>query len=364
MQRERDALERPPATLRLMDDNVPVMVWSARPDMSCEFLSRAWLRFTGYSHEQALGDGWSRAVHPEDLARWLDACVRAFDAREPFEIEYRLRRRDGEFRWMLDRGVPRLSADGVFLGYVGSCVDIHERRQAEKDLARALERERKLRIATEEAGRLKDGFLATVLQDLESPMLAIATWAAHLRRQVVPASEAAAALEAMEHNARAESRMIADLMDLSRVAHGTGEMWHRPHASAEAPMLSGVKVLVVGDDPGAREAIVKVLAIAGAETKAACNSDEALDAVDAFHPDVMLSDVQMRGGDGLSLIRALRALPAEKGGCMRAAAMTAPSRPEDGWRAVAAGYDAQLAKPVEPVALLSTVARLAQPAGA
>ena len=68
--------------------------------------------YTGYTPEQALGDGWSRGVHPEDLARWLDTCVRAFDAREPFEIEYRLRRRDGEYRWVLDRAVPRY-ADGA-----------------------------------------------------------------------------------------------------------------------------------------------------------------------------------------------------------------------------------------------------------
>ena len=115
---------------RLMDDSVPAMVWSARPDMSCEYLSREWLRFTGYSKEQALGDGWSRAVHPEDLVRWLDTCVRAFDAREPFEIQYRLRRRDGAYRWVLERGVPRHSSGGLFLGFVGSCTDIDALKRA------------------------------------------------------------------------------------------------------------------------------------------------------------------------------------------------------------------------------------------
>jgi len=116
------------------DEQVPVMAWSARPDMSCESLSRQWLAFTGYSAAQALGDGWSRAVHPEDLGRWLDTCVRAFDSRQPFEIEYRLRRRDGEFRWVLDRGVPRYSGDGQFLGYAGICIDIDERKRAEREL--------------------------------------------------------------------------------------------------------------------------------------------------------------------------------------------------------------------------------------
>jgi PAS domain S-box-containing protein len=128
-----------------------LMHWSARPDMSCDYLSPSWLDFTGYSADQALGQGWSRGIHPEDLMRWLERCVRAFDEREPFEIEYRLRRRDGEYRWVLDRGIPRYSRDGVFLGYVGCCIDIDDRKRAENDLARSLERERKLRIATEAA---------------------------------------------------------------------------------------------------------------------------------------------------------------------------------------------------------------------
>ncbi len=360
---QRDAVQlqaqkNPP----LIDDSVPAMVWTARPDMACDYLSRAWLDFTGTAEAQALGDGWSRGVHPEDLARWLDTCVRAFDAREPFDIEYRLRRRDGEYRWVLDRGVPRYAADGRFLGYAGCCVDVHERRQAESELARALERERRLRTATEEASRIKDSFLATVLHDLQSPLQAIAVWAKHLRKQVLPGSEAADALEAIEHNARGQGRLIADLLDLSRVARGS-PVPARPQARGEDDsLLSGVRVLVVDDDPAARETVLKVLAIAGAETKAAANPDEALAALAAFHPDVLLSGVGMQRGEGFGLIRSVRALPAERGGCLPAAALTTPSHPEEGLRAVAAGYDAQLAKPVEPVALLATIARLAQPA--
>jgi CheY-like chemotaxis protein len=285
--------------------------------------------------------------------------VRAFDARDAFEIEYRLRRADGEYRWVLDRGVPRHSPDGVFLGYAGCCVDIHERHQAESELARALERERKLRTATEEASRVKDAFLGSVLRDLQSPLQAIAAWAKHLARQAVPRSEAAGALEAIEQNARTQSRIISELLDLARLAEGS----LRPgRDGADAPLLSGVRVLVVDDDASAREAVVKILAIAGADTRAAASLAEALDALGAFRPDVLLSDVDMAHGEGFDLIRSLRALPAEKGGCMRAAALAAPAHPEDGLRAVAAGYDAQLAKPVEPVALLAIVARLAQPA--
>jgi PAS domain S-box-containing protein len=341
------------------DETLPVMIWRARPDLSCEYLNKQWLDFTGYSEEQALGDGWSRGVHPEDLARWLDTCLRAFDAREAFEIEYRLRRRDGEYRWVLDRGLPRLSADGLFLGFVGTCLDIHERKGAEQALARSLERERRLRTITEEASRVKDGFLATVLLDLRPPVQAIATWAAHLRHQVPGASDAAQALDAIEHSARAQERIISSLLDLSRVAGGRPPL---PRVPADEPLLTGVRVLIVDEDPAARETMTRVLGIAGARTRTVISSDEALQALNAFRPDVLLSDVGMRGHDGYVLIRSVRALPAERGGCLRAAALTAPAHAEEGMRAVAAGYDAQLAKPVEPVALLATVARLAHPA--
>jgi PAS domain S-box-containing protein len=151
--------------------DAPAMVWTARPDLSCESVSRAWCEFTGQRAEQALGEGWSRCLHPEDLARWLDASVRAFDAHESFEIEYRMRRRDGRYRWVLDRARPRFSRDGVLLGYVGACVDIDERKRAELELARALERERRLRLATEEASRIKDELVGAVLQRLDRPLL-------------------------------------------------------------------------------------------------------------------------------------------------------------------------------------------------
>jgi PAS domain S-box-containing protein len=330
-----------------VDDDAPVMTWAARPDLSCESVNRAWLEFTGYTREQALGEGWSRTLHPEDLARWLDACVSAFDARESFEIEYRMRRRDGEYRWVLDRGRPRVSREGLFLGFAGACIDIDERKRGEQDLARALERERRLRTALEEASRVKDGFLASVLRELRAPAQAIATWSAHLRGQAKPESDAARSLEAIEKNARTQQRIIGNLLALSE----GGE-----------PLLAGVRVLVVEDDPRAREAILKVLRAAGAETRAAASSAEALEALEGWHADVMLSDMGLRGEGGLALIRALRALPAERGGCTRAAALTGAAEPREARRAMAAGYDAQLAKPVEPVALLATVARLAQPA--
>ena len=112
------------------DDRILSMTWRARPDLSCEFASPAWLAYTGCTLEQALGEGWMRAVHPDDLARWRQTCRSAADQRRPFEIEYRLRRRDGAYRWVLDRAAPRYGDNGTdgdrFLGYAGACTDIEE----------------------------------------------------------------------------------------------------------------------------------------------------------------------------------------------------------------------------------------------
>jgi PAS domain S-box-containing protein len=311
------------------DDNFPLMTWRARPDMSCEYVNRAWQEYTGYTVEQAMGEGWSRCLHPEDLPRWLDTCVAAFDRREPFEIEYRLRRRDGEYRWLLERAAPRYSGE-LFVGFGGVCVDIDDHKRETQSLARALERERRLRTATEEASRLRHGLMVSVLEELHLPSRAISTWAAHLRGQM----PRAAALEAIERNARTQTRIIATLLDLAQVSGVPPR---------EQPLLAGVRVLVVDHDE-----LLKPLEVAGADVRAAASAEEALATLSSWRPDVVLTETNE------SFIRALRSLPAERGGCLRAAALT------DGVAvAPAAGYDAQLAKPVEPVALLATVARLA-----
>ncbi len=338
------------------------MLWRARPDMSCEYASRAWLQYTGFSAEQALGEGWSRVVHAEDLARWLDTCVRAFDARRPFDIEYRMRRHDGDYRWVLDHGEPRYAVGSapspLFLGYSGFAVDIDALKRRQAALANSLERERKQRAAVEEASKAREAFVASVLAELHSPSRAVLTWASHLRAKLPRDSEAAEALDSIVANARVQCRIIGNLLELSR--HPSADA--RPGKAPDAPILEGVRVLVVEDDAQGRELLVKVLGVAGAQARAVENSTQALRLLEEWRPDIMLSDTGMRDDEGYVLIKAVRALPAERGGCLRAAALTAASEPQASRKAVAAGYDAELAKPVEPVALLATVARLVQPA--
>ena len=118
---------------RNMADTAPVMIWVSGPDKRCTFFNKVWLDFTGRSVEQELGNGWTEGVHADDLDRCLTVYSSAFDARQSFQMEYRLRRADGMYRWLLDTGVPRFTAGNVFHGYIGSCIDITERIRAEEE---------------------------------------------------------------------------------------------------------------------------------------------------------------------------------------------------------------------------------------
>jgi len=120
---------------RLVANTAPVMIWTAGTDRKCSYVNKTWLDFTGRPLEAELGDGWVEGVHPDDSNRCLQTYTEAFSRRESFEMHYRLRRKDGEYRWVLDYGVPRFSSDGTFAGYIGSCIDITERKHAEESLA-------------------------------------------------------------------------------------------------------------------------------------------------------------------------------------------------------------------------------------
>jgi len=132
--RTEQVLRESEERFRLVANTAPVLIWMSGTDKLCNFFNQGWLNFTGRSLEGEVGEGWVSGVHPEDVQRCLEIYSASFDARIDFEMEYRLRRFDGEYRWIVDYGVPRFESDGTFCGYIGSCVDITERKSSADSL--------------------------------------------------------------------------------------------------------------------------------------------------------------------------------------------------------------------------------------
>jgi PAS domain S-box-containing protein len=201
------------ARFRLVSNTAPVMIWMSGPDKLCNYFNQPWLAFTGRSLEDELGNGWARGVHAGDLKGYLETYTVAFDQRESFQVEYRLRRHDGEYRWVFDQGVPRFNADGSFIGYIGSCIDVTERKLAEEALSTV---SRKLIEAHEE----ERTWLARELHDDFNQRIALlAASLTHLRR-ALPALTVEASRQIEELHNQAAS-LGTDVQALSHRLHSS-----------------------------------------------------------------------------------------------------------------------------------------------
>jgi len=220
-----EALRESEERFRAMADTAPVMIWMSGTDKLCTYLNKSWLDFTGRTLEQEMGNGWSESVHPDDLQRCLDTYLTAFDARRAFTMEYRLRRHDAEYRWIIDTGIPRLTPEGTFTGYIGSCIDITERKRAEEAL---LESEAAIResrkalqdlagklLATQEAERRR---LAREMHDDLTQRLAVLAIEAG-KLEVELEADGKEAAEKLRHMKEQAVKLAADVHAISRQLH-------------------------------------------------------------------------------------------------------------------------------------------------
>jgi PAS domain S-box-containing protein len=217
---------------RIMADVAPVLLWMAGPDALCTFFNQTWLDFTGRTLEQEWGVGWAEGVHFEDFQRCVDTYMAAFAERRTFEMEYRLRRADGQYRWVLDRGTPRWERDGRFAGYIGSCVDITDRKDVELDLLRAVS--------------LRDEFLSIASHELRTPLTALRLQLDSVARSLErrPAEHLASGrLASSTGDARTQAlrltSLVERLLDISRLAEGRLTLDHE-----ELDLVSVVREVV------------------------------------------------------------------------------------------------------------------------
>ncbi|HEU4410745.1 MAG TPA: PAS domain-containing protein [Polyangiaceae bacterium] len=519
------ALAESESRFRNMADHAPVMLWVTDPGGRCTYLNRKWYEFTGRPEVMnGLGTGWLDATHPDDRPLAARAFAAANARREPFRVEYRLRCADGSYRWAIDSASPRFGPGGELLGYVGSVIDISERKRVEQEREGLLHQEQAARRAAEEASRLKDEFLATVSHELRTPLNAMLGWLQMLRAGGLAPPQQEHALATVERNARAQAQLVEDLLDVSRIVSGklrlevapvdlaavveqalesarpaanakgvrletaapagpcvvTGDaarlqqiVWNllsnavkftpeggrvevrlghegahavlrvadtgrgiEPdflphvferfrqaeggatrrvgglglglaivrhlaemhggtvgaesegegrgatftvrlplvrHALAESgrprppppglglpcsPELAGLRVLVVDDEPDARDLVRALLEGCGARVSTAASAAEALELLRAERPDVLVSDLAMPHEDGYDLIRKVRALPPDEGGRTPALALTAYARAQDRTRVLLAGFGSHVPKPVEPLELIAVIVSL------
>ena len=127
-------LQQSEAHFRFVTESAQALIWMSGMDKLCTWFNKVWLDFTGRTMEQEVGDGWVEGVHPDDVQHCYEIYVSHFDLRKPFSLEYRLRRHDGEYRWIIDNGTPRFNTQGIFEGYIGSCFDITDRKRSEENL--------------------------------------------------------------------------------------------------------------------------------------------------------------------------------------------------------------------------------------
>jgi len=208
-QRLRESEER----FRLVANTAPVLIWMSGTDKLCNYVNQRWLEFTGRPLEDELGNGWAEGVHPEDLKGCMDTYTQAFDRREYFQMEYRLRRHDGQYRWLSAIGVPRFNPDHSFAGYIGSCTDVTEHKLAEESLA---DMGRKLIEAHEE----ERTWIARELHDDVNQRMALLAVELDRWNQQLPPS----AVELHDHIHHAIQR-------LSNIATDIQALSHRLHSS-------------------------------------------------------------------------------------------------------------------------------------
>jgi PAS domain S-box-containing protein len=513
------ALRQSEERYRYLAESIPQLVWTANTEGVLIDINQRWANFTGLTLAQAQTGGWQAVVHPEDIFILSQKWAIAQQHGSYYQAEGRMRRADGVYRWHLHQAVPLKNQQGQVIKWFGTATDIEDQKQIEQQRLHLLEQEQAAREQAEAANRIKDEFLAVLSHELRSPLNPILGWTKLLQSRPFDQASAKRALETIERNAKLQTQLIDDLLDISRILRGkmvlnvcllnlvevidaaletvrlsaeskgikiqkilvgdigliSGDssrlqqiVWnllsnavkftnsggtieirlqqlgnhariqvkdtgigitpeflpyvfeyfrqedstttrkfgglglglaivryftelHGGTVKAESPgeglgatftvslpisknqqpentdgavstndvaeafPLANVRILMVDDEVDMRELMLTILEQTGAEVRLAASAIEALQALDVFKPDVLISDIGMPEMDGYQLMRQIRSLPPENSGQIPAVALTAYAGEINQKQALAAGFDKHIAKPVDPAQLVATI---------
>ncbi|HEX4795170.1 MAG TPA: response regulator [Humisphaera sp.] len=215
-----EALRESEERFRLMANSIPQLAWMARPDGSVFWYNDRWYDYTGTDFPHMQGSGWQSVLDPDDVRRVVLGFNRCLNSGQPWEDTFRLRSRHGELRWHLSRARPLRDAQGKISLWFGTNTDVTDQRETQEQLRQSKQEAEAARASAEDANRLKDEFLATLSHELRTPLNAIVGWAQILRSGNLPREEFAEGVEAIERNAKAQSQLIEDLLDVSRIISG------------------------------------------------------------------------------------------------------------------------------------------------
>lgn len=221
LRQTEDALEESQLIYKMLADTMPQIFWITRPDGYHDYFNQRWYDYTGTKLGETNGEGWQNCFNREDAEKAAVAWQHCLKTGEPYNVEYRLRyAKTGEYRWHIGRALPLRDQDGNILRWFGSCTDIHDQKLLIEERDNALERERAARLEQEKANRIKDEFLAVVSHELRSPLNPILGWIRLLRTRNLGETQTQQALETIERNAKLQSQLIEDLLDVSRILRG------------------------------------------------------------------------------------------------------------------------------------------------
>lgn len=213
-------LQESEARYRLLAEAIPQFVWITDAEGQNEYVNQRFCDYTGLTAEQLLGSNWLSIVHPEDLEMTRDRWLTAVHKGQFYQVESRFRAQDGSYRWFLNQGIPLKDEQGCVRQWFGTCTDIESQKQIEQARLRLLEQEQIARERAENANRIKDEFLAVLSHELRSPLNPILGWSRLLQNGKLDEARKTEALKTIERNAKLQTQLIEDLLDISRIMQG------------------------------------------------------------------------------------------------------------------------------------------------